>query len=135
MEQRKLLLTLLAIRENGLRVDWKVTRRHAMALVGLRPDGEQLDRPVSRSWCKKFNRSNGFRRRRATKAARKVLGDDADAIEERFLLQVAFLVKEHQIPKVRSVFQHFKKRPCSHKNIFFRVLFSTGMRLVSSSSI
>jgi len=66
-EQQELLLTLLALRENGLCVNWLVTRRHAMAIIALQPEADRLDRPVSRSWCKKFNWTNNFRRRRVTK--------------------------------------------------------------------
>ena len=97
-EQRSLLQMQLAYREAGLVVNWKVTRRTVHTLLKLRLEGAPTILP-GRSWCKKFNYANNFRRRVATKAARKLLGNDAPAIQERFILQIAYLVQEHGIPK------------------------------------
>jgi hypothetical protein len=94
-EQNTLLLLLRSIRENGLRLNWQVTQRHARAILLQR----NVNRLPGKSWCKKFNFMNSFRRRRATKAARKTLSALDEVIEKRFFHQVAFLVQQHRIPK------------------------------------
>ena len=98
LEQKQLLQLFLTFREHGLVMSWKVTRRHVHAILSMRPGGAPKRLP-GKSWCKKFNFSNNFRRRVATKAARKLLDESAPSIEQRFFWQVAFLVKQHNIPK------------------------------------
>ena len=95
-----LLDVLLAIRDAGIPVDWKTTRRQARSIVlrfGL------LDKVPKawprRSWCRKFVNKSGLTRRKATKEGRKELPADAEAIEERFILQTASLIEEHNIPR------------------------------------
>jgi DDE superfamily endonuclease len=96
--QKLLLQTLLAIRKADLPVNWHTTRRHTLAIA----QKLKLELPPkfpSRSWCKVFARTNGLRRRKVTKAGRKESPADAEAVKKRYLMQTAYLVQKHCIPK------------------------------------